>query len=438
MKTHSLLELTKSIEQVIARTYSKTYWVRAEILTLNHYTKSGHCYPELVEKQHGEIVAEIRSTIWKSKYQQLSKKFQQETGVELKAGISVLFLVSVHYSSTHGITLNVHNIDPSYTLGALAKEKLESIEKLKKEHLFERNQQLLLPTLPSKIAIISVATSKGYSDFEETILQKGSKYPITTHLFPAILQGDAAVKSIISQFQAITQSDTDYQVIMIIRGGGGDVGLHCYNNYELAKTIASSPIPVLTGIGHSTNLTVCELVAHTNKITPTALADWLIQKFVIQEDILLELSKTIVQHTQNQLAIHQQKLKDITSKIQRHFNIPLRHELIRLQRIGSKLEGISLQQISHQLHTLSQVILPQIDQASKKTIHLQEHNLALLEQKLQLLNPAKILERGYTITTQENGMICNFEELSVGQQITTHSKLGKVESSITKIALNEK
>jgi exodeoxyribonuclease VII large subunit len=275
----SLLEVTKSIQRTIADRYKSSFWVKAEMNKLNFYKQSGHCYPELVEKQDGKVIAQIKSNLWKDDYISINNTFQRVLKEPLKDGIKILFLANISFDPTHGLALRIIDIDPSYTLGDLEREKQEAIKKLQDEGIFSKNKTLTLPLLPQRIAIISVETSKGYADFLKVIDTNSWGYKFFHLLFPSLLQGEKAVEAIINQLRRIRKVRSHFDVVAIIRGGGGDIGLSCYNNYLLAKEIALFPIPVITGIGHATNETVSEMISFSNAITPTKLAEYLLQKF---------------------------------------------------------------------------------------------------------------------------------------------------------------
>ena len=233
-KYHSLLELTQSVESVINKTYTKSYWVKAEIAKLNFYPKSGHCYPDLVEKQNGKVVAQMRAIIWAGSFKDMSLKFTNVTNEKIGDGMTVLLRCSVKFSPIYGLSLQIHDIEPSFTLGELAKEKQKSIARLKDEGKFYKNKQLLPPLLIQRLAIISVETSKGYQDFIKVIDNNEWGYKFFHMLFPALLQGDGAVKSITSQLTSINKIIHHFDAVLIIRGGGGDIGLSIFDNYNLA------------------------------------------------------------------------------------------------------------------------------------------------------------------------------------------------------------
>lgn len=275
----SLQEVTLSIQRTLAARYGSSFWVKAEMNKLNYFPKSGHCYPDLVEKCDGRVAAQMRANLWKDDYNTINNNFLQVLKEPLKDGIKIMFLARINFDPVHGLALRILDIDPSYTLGDLEKEKQETIKRLHDEGVFDKNKTSIMPLLPQRIAIISVETSKGLADFRDVIDKNPWGYRFFYMLFPSLLQGEKAIDGILGQLNNIRKVRSHFDLVAIIRGGGGDVGLSCYNNYKLNREIALFPIPVVTGIGHSTNETVAEMVAYANPITPTKLAEFLIQKF---------------------------------------------------------------------------------------------------------------------------------------------------------------
>jgi exodeoxyribonuclease VII large subunit len=275
----SLLEVSSSIKRSITQNFPSAFWIKAEMHKLNLHPPSGHCFPSMVEKQNGVIVARLDATIWRSNYFDINQKFLQTLHEPLKDGINILFLARVTYEPQHGLKLQIIDIDPSFSLGELEKEKNETIQKLKEKNLFNKNKTLQLPLLPQRIAVISASNSKGYSDFVLKIESNDWNYKFFHMVFTATLQGERAVTEIISQLRRIKMLAHHFDAVAIIRGGGAEVGLSCYNHLDLCTEIAYFPLPVLTGIGHSTNETVAESIAFKNAITPTDLADFLLQQF---------------------------------------------------------------------------------------------------------------------------------------------------------------
>ena len=404
----SLLEVTRSIQKTLADRYKSLYWVKAEMNKLNHYRHSGHCYPELVEKKNGKIVAEIRSVLWKSDYDRINQQFIKLLDEPLRDGISILFQAGISYDPLHGLSLRIVDIDPTFVLGELEKEKKESIQRLHKEGLFDANKRLPFPILPKRLAIISVETSKGLSDFYKIIRNNPWHYHFEMTLYPALLQGDKSIPSIIKQLAILAERSEAYDAVAIIRGGGGEVGLSSYNNYALAKSIAIFPLPVLTGIGHSTNETVSEMVAYKNAITPSELADFLIQKFH-QFAIPLDQSQgRLIQAAKNKFALQQEYLQGFA------------------QQLSWNSKGL-LNQQHHHIQLLSQ----RLNLFSQHFLKEQYAGLAHLSRMIKMADPALLLKRGFSITKINGKAVHSIDDLQEGDQIETTLFNGKISSTVT-------
>lgn len=411
----SLLEVTRSIQKTIAERYKSLYWIKAEMNKLNHYSHSGHCYPELVEKTEGKIVAEIRSILWKADYQRINNHFLKIAQEPLREGITMLFQASISYDPMYGLSLRIVDIDPTFTLGELEKEKLNSINNLKQEGIFDANKNLPFPTLPKRLAIISVETSKGLSDFYKIINQNPWGYKIEQTLYPALLQGDKSVPSIIRQLSIIAERSEAYDAVAIIRGGGGEVGLSSYNNYLLAKAIAIFPLPVLTGIGHSTNLTVSEMVAYKNAITPSELADFLIQKFHNFAIPLDQLTARILQNTTAIFKDENEKLKAFASTIKWSVQQSIRQSKIDLTAFEKDIKT-NLTYIFRQKYT----------------------TLDHLEKIIQLADPIRLLQKGFSITKVNGELLVSVDQINENDVLTTQVWDGEVSSITQKINKNGK
>ena len=404
----SLLEVSRSIQKTLAERYKSLYWIKAEMNKLNHYTHSGHCYPELVEKQDGKIVAEIRSILWKADYNRINNNFLKVAQEPLREGITMLFQASISYDPMYGLSLRIVDIDPTFTLGELEKEKLDSIRKLKAEGIYESNKLLDFPVVPKRLAIISVETSKGLSDFYKIINQNPWGYRIESTLFPALLQGDKSVPSIINQLAIIAEKIDRYDVVAIIRGGGGEVGLSSYNNYLLARAIAIFPIPVLTGIGHSTNYTVSEMVAYKNAITPSELADFLIQKF---HNFAIPVDRA-AERIQQLILTRFKEEHNILSQLATH-----------IQWIGKReiqTSRAAIQQFQHELNALLK-------------LRFYEHKTALAhtERIIQLSDPIRLLKQGFSITKVNGKLLQSVTQVSPGDVIQTILEYGELTSTVT-------
>lgn len=429
----TLLQVTKNIQNVVNQVFKTGFWVKAEINKLNFYAHSGHCFPELVEKTNGKVVAEMRSTIWNSDVSRINSNFVKTLGEPLKDGITVLLYAMVDFHPTYGLTLKISDIDPSFTLGELEREKQESIQKLKSEGIFSLNKTKHLPLLPKRIAIISVESSKGYSDFMQVIQKNQWNYQFETFLFPAILQGDNAAPTIIAQLKRIQKIIHHFDVVAIIRGGGGDVGLSCYNNYGLAREIALFPIPVFSGIGHSTNETVSEMVSYRNAITPTELADFLIQEFhnfwvPVQkaQEKIIQLSREVLQNSRKQLTNEVNFLKA-------HLKLQLQSNRNILDLKKQNLKGLSLEFLSNQRTTIDSVLQPNLIRSAKMSLKNSLNLIEGQEKVVNLLNPLNLLKRGYSLTLMDGKIVKSVKELKKGQQIQTQFIDGFVDSEIVNV-----
>jgi len=409
-KSYTLLQITKSLQSVINRTYHDSFWITSEIAKLNYYPHSGHCYPDLVHKEKGKVVAEMRGVIWKSDFNRIQRKFKKIANQELQDGLSIMFLAKVSYNPKYGISLNITDVEPTFTIGAMAREKIATIERLKKENIFNKNKTLLFPYIPKRIAIISVETSKGYSDFLNIIDKNKKGYCFEHFLFPALLQGDGAIASIRMQLSKIRKVAQFFDVVTIIRGGGGDVGLRCYDDYLLAKDIAEFPLPLITGIGHSTNETVSEMVAYENMITPTEMAFYLIEKFNVVDDIINDFRQRVLEGISSQLVNKKTHLKQLSGSVVSNVSMIINNQ-------NSDLKNYSRMVSLHIKHFIRQ----------------QKTSLEFIEEKVRLLDPQNVLKRGFTITTFNERLISSVDGVKKGDKIETIFHNGSIESEVVDI-----
>lgn len=450
-KIFSLFEVSRSIQKTLTERYSTSFWVKAEMNKLNHYTHSGHCYPDLVEKRDGKIITQMRSILWKTDYLRIDKRFQEVFKEPLKDGIKILFLARISFTPEHGLSLIISDIDPSFTLGDLEKEKQDTIKKLRLDGIFYKNQNLGFPLLPQRIAIISVEISKGYADFIKVIDQNQWGYKFFLFLFPALLQGNKAADRISYQLRQIEKVKHHFDVVVIIRGGGGEVGLTCYNDYYLAKEIANFPIPVLTGIGHATNETVSEMVAFSNAITPSKLAVFLLDKFhnfsvpVLEaERKLADKSQSLLEEqkrkflseiklfrsvTENILSSNQSSLQSGIKTLVQQTKYVFKNEKHILESAANSIRKDSyfrINQFKLQVLQLSEKLHSRTELQIKST-SLELNNI---ENNIHNMSPVNVLKRGYSITRFNGKAIKNIAEVHKGDIITTIVFDGEIESIV--------
>jgi exodeoxyribonuclease VII large subunit len=411
----SLLEVTKSIQKTLNDRYKSSFWVKAEMNKLNFYQHSGHCYPELVEKKDGKVIALLKSYIWKDDYFRINAKFIDALHEPLKDGIKILFLAKITFEPAHGMSLWIMDIDPSYTLGDLEREKQDTINQLKNEKIFDKNKTLSLSLLPQRIAIISVETSKGYADFTKVIETNSWGYKFFWLLFPSLLQGDNAIQSIIDQLEKIKKVRHHFDVVAIIRGGGGDVGLSCFNNYQLAKAIALFPIPVITGIGHATNETVTEMIAFSNAITPTKLAEYLLQKFHNFSIPVQNAQKKIIEKTFRLLG--EEKMKFVAET--KLFRSVTDNILI------SNKNSIETNKIN-------------IIKSATVFCNVKKIMIDSIEKNVDNISPENVLKRGYSITLLNGKSVKDISQVKEGDVLNTIVHKGEIVSIVNETHKNSK
>ena len=406
----SLSEILQQVRSVLGKEFPGTYWIVAEILEL-HVNRSGHCYMELIEKslENDTLLARVRGTIWASRYNMLRPFFETSTGTELKSGIKLLCKASVEFHARYGFSLNIIDIDPSYTVGDLARKKQEVITKLRKDGVMEMNREIPFPTVPQRIAVISSETAAGYGDFMESIHNNSQGFYFHTMLYPAVMQGDEAPGSIISALDKVFESVGEFDCVTIIRGGGSKADLESYNNYDLAYFITQFPLPVITGIGHERDESVADMVASHSLKTPTAVAEFLVDRLLAYD---------------LRLSVLQDKLSGIVKRI-------VQVQTARLERFSSNLEHLSGSFLHRKTEHLKQVSML-LHREINSYMTRKKDQLTLLETRIELVNPENILKRGYSITLLEGKALSGIKNVKPGDLLETRVYNGRILSKVEK------
>ncbi|MFO7938428.1 MAG: exodeoxyribonuclease VII large subunit [Bacteroidales bacterium] len=448
----TLLELNKNIQSTIRSGFPERVWVIGEISEIKT-NRNGHCYFELVEKDaiKDALIAKARGIIWSSIFRLLRPYFEEATGSPLKEGMKVLLLVSVEFHELYGFSLVVYDIDPTYTLGDLAQERERILAQLEEEGILHMNKQALLPRVPQNIAIISSSTAAGYQDFMNQLNEGARKYAFYTKLFPAVMQGQEAESSIIHALDQVYQVEGLFDVVVLIRGGGSQADLSCFNNYNLASNIAQFPLPVLTGIGHDKDESIADRVAHTKLKTPTAVATFLVERAANFEEQLFALEEAIGTQAQKalregkeSLALYSNRLSHASQKqLHGHSTLLTR----QLQAIHHKAQQ-SLSARRYQTLTLTQhiknaaehqhisarqhIYQRQIQLKTHSLQRLSRHNVGLQAQEALLtsIDPKNVLKRGYSITKLDGKALKEADVLKRGDIIETTLYKGKIKSKI--------
>ncbi len=478
----SLFELQRQVKGSLEDTFTQPVWVKAEIseMTVN---RSGHCYLDLVETEQGtdSVIARCRATIWSYTFRMLKPYFETTTGQAFTEGLKVLLHAKVEYHEVYGFSLNIRDIDPVYTLGDMARQRREIIRRLAEAGVFEMNKELELPLVPQRIAIISSPTAAGLQDFIDQLHNNPHKFVFYTKLFPAVMQGNEAPRSITNALEQIFQYEDMFDAVVIIRGGGAQIDLACFDHYELAFNVAQFPLPVITGIGHDKDDTVIDLVAHTRMKTPTAVAEFLISGALQFSQQLTELEKHFTELVKDQLEENTNRLNDATDQLSLLVNqlIVKQSNLLDIVRIQltnrssaflknqfSELEQVTIdtknqtnRYVTRQSHLLEQSgqklnylfrsqvlknknLLKHFQDLIKirtfEAIRAEKKNLNLNQEKLRLVDPQNILKRGYSLTMMNGKILKSVQMIKDGDLLETRLNDGKVESKVEKTIIIER
>ena len=428
MEHFSLFELNKIIGEVLSRNLEPCYWVIAEIGEIRQH-QNGHCYLELVEKDDNQIKAKSRATIWAYTYRNLSGWFEAITGQSLKPGMKILCNATVQFHEVYGFSLNIKDIDAQYTLGERAKKRQEIITQLMEDGVYDLNKELPLPVISQNIAVISSESAAGYGDFVDQLNNNGFGYHFNTELFNSTMQGDKAEASIIASMLTIFDRIGDFDLLVIIRGGGASVDLDCFDSYEMASHIAQFPIPVITGIGHERDETIADLVAHTKMKTPTAVAEFIISGAQFFESLLDDQFTKITNKLEVAIEEERVALDQRSNRFQRGTQLLLNEQRLTLNSIShqllySKQNRIKFheQQLDGFRQQLAKNPFKNIDHEYAALIHMQR--------ELDIIDPKNVLKRGYSLTLVNGKNINKVKDLKKDTKITTITRHLELESSI--------
>ena len=385
MNSLSLSELCTLIGEAITQRLPDTYWVRAEVAALSE--KGGHLYLDLVEKgQRGLFVARQRAVCWSGVQQMLCAYFTQETGTHLQAGMQVLLEVAVRFHPTYGLSLEIRNIDPQYTMGDLARQRQETISRLQEEGVLEMQRMLTLPTLTQRLAVISSADAAGYEDFVHQLTLSG--YRFHTVLFPATMQGERAERSMLAALNAVMAEEDRYDAVVIIRGGGATTDLTCFDSYSLCAHCAQFPLPILTGIGHTKDVSVLDMVAYCALKTPTAVAAFLIDGISAQAARVETLLQRLQQTASRQVLLRTH----------------------RVEQLQSRLQYAAVQRLSYE-----------------------KNRIENLNHRVVLANPERIYRMGYTLLRSQGKVLRSVKDVREGDLVSAEWIDGNVEMKVETI-----
>jgi len=450
----SLSQLNLRIKSLIQSSFSEPVWVVAEISELR-VNSSGHCYMELIEKAGGndQILAKIKATIWSFTFRMLAPYFETTTGYRLDSGLKVLIKVQPEFHEVYGISLIIKDIDPSYTLGDLARKKLEVLKKLQSDGVIDMNRMLPFPQVPQRIAVISSETAAGYGDFTDTLLNNSEGYYFYAELFSAQVQGEKAAESIINALDRIFERETEFDLVVIIRGGGAQSDLECFNNYNLVYHITQFPLPVVSGIGHERDETITDIVAHTSLKTPTAVAEFLIDALEEFENLLDTYREDLISIAGNIITEEKERIFQLSQNSVYMVNRRLNEESAHLSASQKRLLFISqqfsirkneiLRNFTHRVsfdcnaylkteHSNLELNFSRMRRGLSNSLKKFHESIFSYEKNLEYLSPEKVLMRGYSISSSGGKLVKDAGELKEGDELTTRFFKGKALSIVKK------
>lgn len=420
-KHMTLFELNSLVSEVLENAMPRQYWVEAELSDVNE--RRGHLFAELIEKDEDSNtpVARASAKCWASTWYSLKRTFERVTGEQLRTGMKVLLKVYVQFHPAYGFSWIITDIDPTFTLGDLAKKRMEIIAQLKAEGIFDMQRQLSLPMFCQHIAVISSATAAGYGDFCNHLHNNPYGFFFKTTLFHAVMQGEQIESSVIDALNRIFDAHEEYDCVVIIRGGGATSDMSGFDTLDLAENVANFPLPIITGIGHDRDECILDMISFHRVKTPTAAADFLLSHLDNTSRTIDNLADRMVRSVARYLETERVRMKGISSKIPILFSMVKANETNRIELLSKRIENALRQKTEQENHRM-QMLQHTIEVAVRLAIEKERHRLSLLAQKGLSLDPEIILKRGYSIT------------LSGGKVVTDASKVIKGEILETKLA----
>lgn len=405
----TLCDLQRMVRATLESRFTEPMWISAEISELK-VNRTGHCYLNLVEKgaSDGAPRAEARAVIWRSAYLSLASMFEASTGSELHAGLRVLVRVVVSYHELYGFSLQIVDIDPSYTLGEVERRRRETIARLQSDGVWDMNRELELPRPTLRIAVVSSRTAAGYQDFMNEICRVPYRFEVT--LFESLMQGDAAEQSVVAALSAIAERETEYDVVAIIRGGGSTSDLALFDSYHIALVVAQFPLPVFSGIGHDKDVSVVDMVAHTSLKTPTAVA------------------AKLVEMVDMELASIDGYASDIATLAERY----LHDEQLRIYTVGTDIGRLANSLISNE-HNRLNMVRSALNSRIELIFSIEHQRLVETKRALESYSIESILRLGFAVARSGDRTLKSVEDGHVGDSIAIELYDGSIGAEIKTI-----
>ena len=425
----TLYELNGLVKEVIECEMPNEYWVEAELSECRE--SRGHCYLELIQKdeQNATPIAKASAKCWASKWMIIRPYFERTTGQQLHAGMKVLLKVYPQFHEAYGFSWIVTDIDPTYTLGDMARKRQEIIRQLKEEGVFDLQKELQLPLFCQHIAVISSETAAGYGDFCNQLADNPYGFQFRTQLFPAIMQGEGVEQSIIEALERIY--DCDFDCVVIIRGGGATSDMSGFDTLALAENVANFPLPIITGIGHDRDESILDMVSHTRVKTPTAAAALLIDHLKMVLDAINNAQDAIACLTQQKLSTLNAQLSTLQEMLPRLFSTVKARQEARIDNLYMRMLSSIRETVISSLGKIN-TLETRLPIFTDRKIITERHRLQLMEEKAKSLDPTLLLQRGYSITLHNGRAVKEASALAPGDEMETRLAKGRIISKVIK------
>ncbi len=429
VKSLTLFELNSLVRSAVELTLADDYWVEAELAEVRE--RGGHCYMELVQKNAdgATTVARASAKCWRSAWSLVRPHFERVTGEPLHAGMKVLMQVHAQFHENYGFSWIVTDIDPTFTLGDMARKRLETIRRLKAAGVFELNKELTLPLFAQRVAVVSSETAAGYGDFCNQLAANPYGFGFSVRLFPAIMQGERTERSVISALNAINAEADSFDCVVIIRGGGATSDLSAFDSLALAENVANFPLPVITGIGHERDESVVDMVANMRAKTPTAAATLLVDNLKRTSDRIAAAQDRMLTAVSRRMDYERMRLARVAERIPVLFSLVSVRQSALIEALSARLRAavrLGLDSASRRIDSLSAAMTP----AAMRRLTAESHRLELLSQRVAAADPDRLLKRGYSITLHNGRAVRSAGELKAGDEIVTRLGRGTVSSTV--------
>ena len=427
----SLFELNSLVREAIEEYVTDEYWVEAELASAHE--SGGHCYMELIQKEDGSNtpIARASARCWRSTWALLKPHFERETGQTLRGGLKGLLQVYPQFHENFGFSWIVTDIDPTYTLGDMARRRQEIIRRLKEEGVFDLNKELELPLFAQRIAVISSDSAAGYGDFCKQLSENKQGFKFAVELFSAVMQGEQVEQTVIAALNEINERREDFDCVVIIRGGGSTSDLSGFDTLALAENVANFPLPVITGIGHDRDESVLDMVSHTRVKTPTAAAAFLIEHLQDVYSLIVEAEEDVIRCVTDRLQKERLRIDRLIELLPKQLAAFLTAQHARLGRLIELLPRQTAACLTGQRGNLD-LLAATMRSVLERRMLQENHRMELLEHRVDAVNPEKLLQRGYSITRSNGRVVRSPEQLKAGDEIETTMEKGTVKSVVTK------